>query len=734
MARADKIVERGKDLMNKPEMIRNIGIVAHIDHGKTTLSDNMVAGAGMISMDLAGHDDHNLFMDFDPLEQARGITIDAANVSMVHEVDGKEYLINMIDTPGHVDFGGDVTRAMRAVDGAVVVVDAVEGAMPQTETVLRQAIREGVRPVLFINKTDRLINELKVEKKDFAMRLGKIIDNVNKLIRGMDEEKFKAGWRVDAANGTVAIGSARYNWAISMPVMKKTGIGFDQVYDYCRAGKAEELAEKVPLFRTVNDMVVHFLPSPIEAQKDRVKTIWHGDWNSEVGKAMATCDPNGPVALMITRIKVDPHAGEIATGRLFSGTLRRGLELYVSGVAATNRIMQTGIFMGPRRVEVDAIPAGNIAAVTGLHDAIVGSTVSSADNMTPFELIKHVSEPVMTVAVEAKNMRDLPKVVEVLRQVAKEDPTLQVTINEETGEHLLAGMGELHLDVTVTRLQRDRGVELKTSPPIVVYRESIAGRAGPVEGKSPNHHNRFYIEFEPLEPGVADALRDGKINMKMEEIERRKILMDNGMGKEEARSIAGFYRTNILLNMTKGIQYLRETMELILEGFEEALKNGPISREPAQGIKAKLVDVKLHEDAVHRGPAQVIPAVRQAVQAGILMADPVLLEPFQNVFIQVPQDQMGGAMAEIQGRRGVILSMDSQGDMIILKSKMPVAQMFGFAGAIRSATEGRALWSTEFAGFQPLPANLLLETVKQIRTRKGLKPEMPKPSDYLKVV
>ena len=519
-----------------------------------------------------------------------------------------------------------------------------------------------------------------------------------------------------------------------MPVMKKTGIGFDQVYDYCRAGKAEELAEKVPLFRTVNDMVVHFLPSPIEAQKDRVKTIWNGDWNSEVGKAMATCDPNGPVALMITRIKVDPHAGEIATGRLFSGTLRRGLELYVSGVAATNRIMQTGIFMGPRRVEVDAIPAGNIAAVTGLHDAIVGSTVSSVDNMTPFELIKHVSEPVMTVAVEAKNMRDLPKVVEVLRQVAKEDPTLQVTINEETGEHLLAGMGELHLDVTVTRLQRDRGVELKTSPPIVVYRESIAGRAGPVEGKSPNHHNRFYIEFEPLEPGVADALRDGKINMKMEEIERRKILMDNGMGKDEARSIAGFYRTNILLNMTKGIQYLRETMELIMEGFEEALKNGPISREPVQGIKAKLVDVKLHEDAVHRGPAQVIPAVRQAIQAGILMADPVLLEPFQNVFIQVPQDQMGGAMAEIQGRRGVILNMDSQGDMIILKSKMPVAQMFGFAGAIRSATEGRALWSTEFAGFQPLPANLLLETVKQIRTRKGLKPEMPKPSDYLKVV
>jgi elongation factor 2 len=729
MGKRKKIVERVTTLMDKPERIRNIGIVAHIDHGKTTLSDNLLAGAGMISMELAGK---QLFMDFDPLEQARGITIDAANVSMVHEVDGKEYLINLIDTPGHVDFGGDVTRAMRAVDGAVVVVDAVEGAMPQTETVLRQALREGVRPVLFVNKVDRMINELKVEKKEMAARLGRVIDNINKLIKGMSEEKYKAGWRVDAANGSVAFGSALYNWAISVPMMKRTGIGFEQVYDYCQAGKMKELAEKCPLYVAVNDMVVKFLPSPIEAQTERIKAIWHGDMDGPVGKAMAKCDPSGPVVFMVTKIKIDPHAGEVATGRLFSGTLARGMELKISGVASTNRIQQTGIVMGAERVEVESVPAGNIAAVTGLRDAIVGSTVSNLDGMTPFELIKHVSEPVMTVAVEAKNTRDLPKLVEVLRQVAKEDPTLSIAINEETGEHLMAGMGELHLDVVTTRIQRDRGVELKTSPPIVVYRESVLGKAGPVEGKSPNHHNRFYIEIEPLEPKAVTALKEGKINMKMDELERRKILIDAGMDKEEAKNIAGIYESNMFLNMTKGIQYLRETMELILEGFEESLRNGPISREPAQGVKAKLVDVKLHEDAVHRGPAQVIPAVRQAMQAGILMAEPVLLEPFQNVYIQVPQDQMGGAMSEIQGRRGVILSMESQGDLIVLKAKMPVAQMFGFAGAIRSATEGRALWSTEFAGFEPLPASLMLETVKQIRTRKGLKAEMPKPSDYLK--
>ncbi|HOT06638.1 MAG: Elongation factor 2 [Methanosaeta sp. PtaB.Bin039] len=728
MGKRKKIAERVTALMDKPEMIRNIGIVAHIDHGKTTLSDNLLAGAGMISMDLAGK---QLFMDFDPLEQARGITIDAANVSMVHEFDGTEYLINMIDTPGHVDFGGDVTRAMRAVDGAVVVVDAVEGAMPQTETVLRQAIREGVRPVLFVNKVDRMINELKVEKKEMAVRLGKVIDNVNKLIRGMDEEKYKAGWRVDAANGSVAFGSALYNWAISVPQMKKTGIGFEEVFDYCRAGKMKELAEKVPLYMAVNDMVIRFLPSPMQAQKERVKVIWHGNWDSKVGKAMAICDPNGPVAFMITKIKVDPHAGEVATGRLFSGTLERGMELQISGMPGTNRIQQTGIMMGAERVEVESIPAGNIAAVTGLRDAIVGSTVSS-EEMTPFEVIKHVSEPVMTVAVEAKNMRDLPKLIEVLRQVAKEDPTLQININEETGEHLMAGMGELHLEIVAYRITRDKGVEIKTTPPIVVYRESIVGSAGPVEGKSPNHHNRFYIEFEPLEPGVIDLLKEGKVNMKMEEIERRKLLIDAGMDKEQARNLVSYSGTNMFLNMTKGVQYLRETMELILEGFEEAITNGPICREPVQGIKAKLVDVKLHEDAIHRGPAQVIPAVRQAVQAGILMASPTLLEPMQNVFIQAPQDQMGGAMSEVQARRGIILNMETQGDLIIIKSKMPVSAMFGFAGAIRSATEGRAMWSTEFAGFEPIPSNLMAETVKQIRSRKGLKAEMPTPADYLK--
>ena len=730
MSRGKKTVERVTQLMNQPLNIRNIGIVAHIDHGKTTLSDNLLAGAGIISDELAGK---ACWMDSDEEEQARGITIDSSNVSMVHEYGGKEYLINMIDTPGHVDFGGDVTRAMRAVDGAVVLVDAVEGTMPQTETVLRQALKERVKPVLFINKVDRLINELQVDAQEMQIRLGRVIDKVNKLIKGMNEEMYNNGWKLDAANGTVAFGSALYNWAISVPYMKKSGISFLEVYDHCKAGEMKELAKKSPLCDVVLDMVVSYLPDPTEAQKRRVGVIWRGDVNSPEGKGMLTCDPTAPACLMVTDISFDPHAGEVATGRLFSGKLSRGAELYVMGSAKkVNRLQQVGIFMGPTRVEVSELYAGNIAAVTGLKDAIVGSTVSSLMDMTPFESLEHYSEPVVTVAVEAKNMKDLPKLVEVLRQVAKEDPTLRVTINEETGEHLIAGMGELHLEIIIGRIHRDKGVEVTTSGPIVVYRETITKKTdGAVEGKSPNRHNRFYLELEPLPLEVVEKIKSHEISMNLPALERRDVLVAAGFEKDEAKNLVDIHGTNMFFDMTKGIQYLNETMELVIDGIHEALDGGPLTDDPVQNVKIRLVDVKLHEDAIHRGPAQVIPAVRSAVKAGILLAGDSLLEPIQNIQITVPQDHMGGATSQIQGRRGQVYDMTSEGDTVTVIGKAPVAELFGFAGDVRSATEGRAMWSTDFAGFELVPAGMVPEVVKDIRKRKGLKVDMPKPEDYL---
>ena len=729
MARGKKTVERVTELMKDPKHIRNIGIVAHIDHGKTTLSDNLLAGAGIISEELAGK---QLFMDSDPEEQSRGITIDASNVSMVHEYDGQDYLINMIDTPGHVDFGGDVTRAMRAVDGAVVLVDAVEGTMPQTETVLRQALKEKVRPILFINKVDRLINELKVDEMEMQIRLGKVIDKVNKLIKGMNEEAYNEGWKLDAAKGTVVFGSALYNWAVSAPFMKKSGISFKDVYDKCRSGDMKYLAKHSPLSEVLLDIVVHQLPDPLEAQKRRIPVIWHGDKESKEGKAMISCDATGPVGLMVTDISFDPHAGEVATGRLFSGSLKRGDTLYVMGSAKKeNRLQQVGIFMGPKRVEVEEIVAGNIAAVTGLRDAIVGSTVTNLMEMTSFESLKHYSEPVMTVAVEAKNMKDLPKLVEVLRQVAKEDPTLGIAINEETGEHLISGMGELHLEIVTGRIKRDKGVEIVTSEPIVVYRETATSKVEKVEGKSPNRHNRFYFDLEPMSEDIVKLIKSGEVSMNQPMLERRDILMNAGMEKDEAKNVRDIKGTNMLLDMTKGIQYLNETMELVLEGIHEALAGGPLADEPVQNLKMRLVDVKLHEDAIHRGPAQVIPAVRGAIKAGILLAGDSLLEPVQKIQITVPMDQMGAATSQIQGRRGQVFDMQSEGDTITVVGKAPVAELFGFAGDIRSATEGRAMWNTEFAGFELVPNSMVKEVVMAIRKRKGLKEQLPTPADYL---
>ncbi|GAA5818014.1 MAG: elongation factor EF-3 [Methanobrevibacter sp. CfCl-M3] len=710
-----------KELMYEPDFIRNIGIVAHIDHGKTTLSDNLLAGAGMISEDLAG-DARSL--DFDEQESARGITIDAASVSMVHKYEDNDYLINLIDTPGHVDFGGDVTRAMRAVDGAVVVVCAVEGIMPQTETVFRQALKENVRPVLFINKVDRLINELKLQPEELQNRFVRIIAEANKLIKGMAPEDKKDKWKVDVSDGSVAFGSAYHNWAINIPIMQKSGINFKDIIDFCNEDKQKDLAKKVPITEVLLGMVVKHLPSPLISQKYRVPTIWEGDIESEEGQGMINTDSEGPLAVMVTNVSIDKHAGEIATGRVYGGTIEKGMEVYLVGSHAKTRTQQVGVFFGAERVNTDKVPAGNIVAITGAKGAIAGETIcGDGKRIKEFEGIEHISEPVVTVAVEAKNTKDLPKLIEVLRQVSKEDPTVRVDINEETGQHLISGMGELHLEIITYRIN-EKGVAIETSEPIVVYRETVAGKAGPVEGKSPNKHNRFYIEVEPLDQSIYDAINDGKIKEgRVKGKESAPLFIENGLDKEEARRVWDVYNKNIFLNMTRGIQYLDEVRELLVEGFESALDAGPIANEITVGLKFKLVDAKLHEDAIHRGPAQVLPSIRKAIFGSIMLAQPIMLEPIQKVFINTPQDYMGNATREIQNRRGQIVDMDQEGDMANIESKVPVAEMFGFAGDIRSATEGRCLWSTENAGFERLPNELQKQIIREVRQRKGLTPE-----------
>ncbi|CAM2905542.1 elongation factor EF-2 [Halobacterium salinarum] len=722
MGRRKKIVEQCERLMDNPEQIRNIAIAAHVDHGKTTLTDNLLAGAGMISEDTAGQ---QLAMDTEEDEQERGITIDAANVSMTHEYEGDDHLINLIDTPGHVDFGGDVTRAMRAVDGALVVVDAVEGAMPQTETVVRQALREGVKPTLFINKVDRLISELQEGPEEMQERLLSVIGDVNELIRGMTEEKDDIeDWTVSVEDGTVAFGSALYKWGVSMPSMQRTGMDFGDIIDLERSDKREELHEQTPLADVVLDMVAEHFPNPIDAQPRRIPTVWRGDADSEIAESMRLVDEDGEVVLMVTDIGVDPHAGEIAAGRVFSGTLEKGQELYVSGTAGKNRVQSVGIYMGGEREEVDEVPAGNIAAVTGLKDAIAGSTVSS-EEMTPFESIDHISEPVITKSIEAQNMDDLPKLIETLRQVSKEDPTISIEINEDTGEHLISGQGELHLEVQTQRIERNQGIPVTTGEPIVVYRETPTSDSQEVEGVSPNRHNKFYITVEQLSDDVLEEIRLGEVSMDMPEQERREVLQEAGMDKETSQDVENIIGRNIFIDDTKGIQHLNETMELVVDGLTDSLEDGPLAAEPVEGALIRLHDARLHEDAIHRGPAQVIPATRDAVHRALIDADIRLLEPIQDVRIDVPSEHMGAASGEVQGRRGRVDDMYQEGDLMVVEGIAPVDEMIGFSSDIRSATEGRASWNTENAGFRVMADNLQREIIMEIRERKGMKTELP---------
>ncbi|MCI4334284.1 MAG: elongation factor EF-2 [Thermoplasmata archaeon] len=710
-------------MMHRTSQIRNIGIVAHIHHGKTTLSDNLLAAAGMISNELAGK---QLYLNFDEQEQARLLTINNADVTIVHEYENQQYLINLIDTPGHVDFGGDVTRAMRAVDGAVVVVCAVEGVMAQTETVLRQALREKVKPVLFINKVDRAIKELKLTTESFQKRFTEIIIEVNELIRKMAPEEFVDEWSVDPRDGSVAFGSGYENWAISVPYMQRTGVKFKDIVDYVSTGRSREIAQKAKINDVIFDMVVKHLPSPEIAQRYRIPNIWKGEPGSAVGLAMTGTQTDGPTAFMVTDITMDPNAGEIATGRLFSGRLAKGMELQVVGTKLKNRIQHVSLFMGPERLMVEEVTAGNIAAVIGLSDAFAGTTMSNAPEMVPFEEIRHVSEPVVTVAIEPKHMADLPKLIETMRKIAKEDASLRVEINPETGEHLLSGMGELHLEITQYRIVNDYKVEIEASKPIVVYRETVGGPGGPFEGKSPNKHNKFYFEVEALPAGVVAAIRDGEIPQGKSFKDTKVVvakLAELGVPREEGRGIVAVEGTNLLLDVTKGIQYLNETMELIVDAFKEAMNRGPLANEKVYGLKVRLVDAKLHEDSIHRGPAQTIPAARSGMYGAMCVAGRVLLEPLQKVTLNVPQEVLANGTRELQRRRGEIQDMTSVGDLQTIVAKVPVAEMFGFASDIRSATAGKVLWSTESMGFETLPKEMQPEVVGQIRQRRGLKPE-----------
>ena len=727
MPRFKTTAEALKVISNK-EQIRNFGIIAHVDHGKTTTSDSLLAAAGMLSPTVAGQ---ALALDYMELEQKRQMTIKAANVTLYYEYEGKPYVFNMIDTPGHIDFTGKVTRSLRALDGAVVVVDAVEGVMTQTETVLRQALDERVRPVLYINKIDRLIKELRLNPEKMQAWLSNIINDVNRLIDIYAEPEFKDKFKISITNDSVAFGSSKDRWGFTLSMARAKNMGFKDVYEGYSSGNISALVENFQLHEAILSMVIKHIPPPNVAQRYRIPKIWKGDPESEIYKAMIECDDNGPTVMMVTNVVVDPQAGPVAVGRLFSGTVRDGDLLYLVNAKRQERVQSVSMFMGPFREIVGYLPAGNVPALLGLQHASAGETLSSVKDVVPFESIKYVSEPVVTIAVEPKNPRDLPKLIEALQNMHLEDPNLVVTINQETGETLLSGMGVLHLEIATTMIQ-DQGIEIVTSKPLINYREAITMKAGPVMAKSPNKHNKVYIRVEPLDDETINLIITGQINENMDRKQIAKILRDHGWDADEAKGVVAIdERGNVFVDETKGVQFLQESMDSLRAGFVDAMTNGPLAYEYVRGAKVILHHFVPHEDPAHRTYAQLMPASRRAILGAMLLAKPTLLEPILSIEVKGVADILGPAIGVITSKRGKIINMTQKDVFAVVQGEIPAAETFDLAEVMRGATAGKAVWNTSFKGWAPVPTNMLGQLITSIRKRKGLPPEVPKPEEFI---
>ena len=720
-------------LMHDRDKVRNIGIIAHIDHGKTTMSDSLLAQAGLMAPNRAGE---VRALDYLEEEQRRGITIKTANISLMYEEGKDQYVINLIDTPGHVDFSGKVTRAMRALDGCILLVDAVEEFQIMTEVRLRIALDEMVKPILYINKFDRLIKELKMDPQAIQKKLLRIINKFNEIVQTYGLDEVKNEWTVNAAKGEVAFGSALDLWGFTLPMLQKNGLTLPDIVKMYGDGKLKELQEMLPLSEAILSMAVHKLPSPDLHQPRRIKQIWKGDLESKMGKSMMAVDPDGPLVICLTNIVIDPQAGVVSTGRVFSGTIRKGETLNLLGAEKVFKAQQVSIYMGQYREIVDEIPAGNIVALLGLSEARAGETIVSPDILDhafPFESMKYLSDPVLTIAVEPKRPMDLPKLIDAMQKLSIQDPNLVTTINQETGEYLLAGMGELHLEIAVKDIKSQYGLDLIQTEPTVVYREAIREEVGPFMGKSPNKHNRIFFNFKPLDDNIIQLIKDGEINELLSQSRLEEVLIQKaGWTTRKSRQVFAINENaNVLIDTTVGIQGLREVKQHISGGFQWALQNGPLAGETVRGLLVDMVDIKLHEDPVHRGPAQMMPAVRGALFAGILSANPTLLEPIYQISVRVPATEMGNVTGLLSRKRGSIHSVEQDGPIVNVMGMVPVSETLGLSQELRAATSGAAFWQMTFDHWAPVPDSMLLELIEKIRTRKGMSPEPPKASDYV---
>jgi len=824
-----------RELMDKRRNIRNMSVIAHVDHGKSTLTDSLVSKAGIIAQNKAGE---ARFTDTRQDEQDRCITIKSTGITLYYTLSDRDvkhirepreeglnsFLINLIDSPGHVDFSSEVTAALRVTDGALVVVDCVSGVCVQTETVLRQAIAERIKPILFMNKMDLALLTLQLESEDCYQTFQRIVENVNVIIATYSEDGGPMGdVMVDPSKGTVGFGSGLHGWAFNLKQfaemyadkfkiaedkmmkrlwgdmfydkenkkwVKKATAGLDrgfvqyvmnpiqQVFNTCmkkshddalkliaKIGvkltvEEKDLREKqllkvamrkwLPAGDTLLQMITIHLPSPVTAQKYRTELLYEGPIDDECAIAMKNCDPKGPLMMYVSKMVPTSDKGRFyAFGRVFAGTVGTGQKARIMGPNFTpgkkedlyvKNIQRTILMMGRYVEPIEDVPCGNICGLVGVDQYLVKTgTISTFENAHNMKVMKFSVSPVVRVAVECKSPADLPKLVEGLKRLAKSDPMVQCTI-EESGEHIVAGAGELHLEICLKDLEEDHAcIPLKKSDPVVSYRETVTEESDRMcLSKSPNKHNRLFMKARPMPEGLPEDIDKGDVAPRQELKERARYLAEHyDYDVTEARKIWCFgpegTGPNLCMDCSKGVQYLNEIKDSVVAGFQWATKEGVMCEENMRGIRFDIHDVTLHADAIHRGGGQIIPTTRRVLYACVLSAAPRLLEPVYLVEIQCPEAAVGGIYGVLNRRRGHVFEENQVAGtpMFLVKAYLPVNESFGFTADLRSNTGGQAFPQCVFDHWQVLPGDPHDASSKpglivtSTRKRKGLKEGIP---------
>ncbi|KAA8901153.1 hypothetical protein DIURU_003523 [Diutina rugosa] len=826
--------------MDKVTNVRNMSVIAHVDHGKSTLSDSLVQKAGIISAAKAGE---ARYMDTRKDEMERGITIKSTAISLyssmddddVKEIkqktDGNSFLINLIDSPGHVDFSSEVTAALRVTDGALVVVDCVEGVCVQTETVLRQALGERIKPVVVINKVDRALLELQVTKEDLYQSFSRTVESVNVIISTYSD-KALGDVQVFPERGTVAFGSGLHGWAFTVRQFatrysKKFGVDRQKMMerlwgdsyfnpktkkwtnkDKDADGKPLERAFNMfvldPIFRlfaaimnfkkdeiptllekleinlkseekelegkallkvvmrkflpcadALLEMIVIHLPSPVTAQAYRAETMYEGPADDPFCTAMKNCDPKGDLMLYVSKMVPTSDKGRFyAFGRVFAGTVKSGMKVRIQGPnyepgkkddLFLKSIQRTVLMMGRFVEQIDDCPAGNIVGLVGIDQFLLKSgTITTNEAAYNMKVMKFSVSPVVQVAVEVKNANDLPKLVEGLKRLSKSDPCV-LTYMSETGQHIVACTGELHLEICLQDLENDHaGIPLKVSPPVVSYRETVEGESSMTAlSKSPNKHNRIYVKAQPLGEELSQDIESGVVDPKADFKVRARVIADkHDWDVTDARKIWCFgpdgTGPNVVVDQTKAVQYLNEIKDSVVSGFQWASKEGPILSEHLRSVRINILDVTLHADSIHRGAGQIMPTMRRVTFASMLLAEPAIQEPIFLVEIQCPENAIGGIYSVLNKKRGQVISEEQRPGtpLFTVKAYLPVNESFGFTTELRQATGGQAFPQLVFDHWAVLNGNVTDPNSKpgavvaDARKRKGLKEGVPDYTEY----